>query len=299
MKGHALLVALKQGGPSGLVSFVRDRRQAEADRERLRQGNQAWTDDLDSSISDGGFYPLFCQLASSDDGVFNRFRRSLIYREILEHVDEQQGLSYLTEIEQAGSMLSQLEPLLHHDTIGQPNRFYYEPYGYISPTTLRYCKVAADLEVLFGTLEGMNVAEIGVGYGGQCRVVSSAWSLARYELFDIPEVLSLARRFLATAGVDLSIIGGSDGRDPQAGDWDLVISNYAFSELRREVQEMYLERVIQGSRRGYLTYNHISPAEWGSLGAQEFADRIPGAQILPEKPLTASANVIVAWGMNA
>lgn len=298
MAGRGALRALRKGGPPGLANHMRDRQQAKSDRVFLGRAHQDRVDGLGSSISDAGFYPHFCELASREDRIFKRFRRSLIYRAVLEQLDEEEGRAYLTEIELAGSMLSQLLPLLRSDTIGRPYRYSYEPYGPISPSTLRYIKVAADLGELFGPLSEMNIAEIGVGYGGQCRVVSAAWPVHRYELFDIPEVLALARRFLATAGVDMSMISESDGRDPQAGNFDLVVSNYAFSELRRDVQELYFERVVRSSRRGYMTYNHISPVEWGSLTAKEFADRIPGAAILPEKPLTHGANVIVAWGMN-
>jgi hypothetical protein len=142
----------------------------------------------------------------------------------------------------------------------------------------------------------MRIAEIGVGYGGQCRVVCTAWPILSYDLFDIPEVLALSRRFLGAVDLDLTSIRFVDGRNPGTGDYDLVVSNYAFSELQRNVQEAYLERVVLGSRRGYVTYNHIAPEEWGSLSAQEFADRVPGARIVPERPLTHADNVIVLWG---
>jgi hypothetical protein len=118
-------------------------------------------------------------------------------------------------------------------------------------------------------------------------------------LFDIPEVLALANRFLDVSGTDLRVVDTCDGRIPDTCSSDLLISNYAFSELHREVQEMYWERVVRNSSRGYVTYNHIAPPEAKSLTASEFAARIPGARVLPEFPLTHPANVIVVWGMRS
>ena len=158
--------------------------------------------------------------------------------------------------------------------------------------------MASDLSQLFGSLTNVNVAEIGIGYGGQCRVVKTVWSVAHYQFFDIPEVLALADRFLRLAGFDPLRDDGSDGRNTNGGNFDLLISNYAFSELRRETQEEFWDTVVKHSSRGYLTYNHITPAEWGSLSAYDLAARIPGAQVLPERPLTHPTNVVVAWGMS-
>ena len=43
--------------------------------------------------------------------------------------------------------------------------------------------------------------------------------------------------------------------------YDLVISNYAFTELPREIQTVYYEKIISKSAKGYITYNDITPEE--------------------------------------
>lgn len=297
MNLRAALSATRQGGPSGLLNFVRDYRQAQADRANLDQVGPRGKVKLGSSISDAGLYPLFCQMAADDPSIFARFRRSLIYRDILEHVTKDQGSRYLAEIKRQGIIGGDLQRLLSSDTVGAPYRYMYGSDGLASPSTLRYVKVASDLAELFGPLSGMTVAEIGVGYGGQCRVLTSVWRISRYRLYDIPEVLALATQFLDASDVDQHTIDVGDGRAPDTYSSDLLISNYAFSELHRDVQEMYWEKVIRNSSRGYVTYNHISPEGSNSMSATEFADRIPGARILPEIPLTHPDNVIVAWGL--
>lgn len=251
---------------------------------------------VESSISDKGMYPAFCLLAANNQRVFSRFRRSLIYRVILEHVNYEQGFDYLREVERQGSLLDDLKTVVESDVVGGPIRYQYGRYGLVSPSTLRYIKVASDLQAFFGSLDDMEVAEIGVGYGGQCRIISSAWSVKSYDLYDIPEALKLSQRFLSESHIEAATIFDKNGREPLDGQFDLVISNYAFSELRREIQEQYLTNVVEKSARGYMTYNRLTPPDFNSLLADEVVERIAGARLVPEVPLTHDGNVIVVWG---
>ena len=287
--------SLRSNGLAGTVFELRARLEAKADERRL-QRQMPDANPGRSSISDSQSYPAFCLLAATENKVFRRFRRSPIYTSVLEHVTREQGLAYLREAQRGGRLQSAMASILAEDKIGGPRTWRLKGYGSVSPTTLRYIKVATDLNHLFGPLDGMRLAEIGVGYGGQCRVISETWSVYSYDLFDLPEVLALAKRFLKAAGIDEERIVGRDGRDPSRADADLVISNYAFSELTREMQERYFEQVVRHASRGYFTYNHISPPSFRSLTAEEFAERIPGARILPETPKTFKGNVVVVWG---
>jgi putative sugar O-methyltransferase len=165
--------------------------------------------------------------------------------------------------------------------------------GKASPTTLRYLKVARDITKNFGVLTGMNIVEIGIGYGGQCRVLSSLYRPGTYALVDLPPVLKLAERFLSESLVDSPTRFISAFGVPEM-ESDLVVSNYAFSELRREVQEMYMSRVVEKSRRGYMTFNRITPSSFGSMTAEEFAMRV-GGSVIPERPLSYPGNRIIVW----
>jgi len=294
MAARQALRALKSSGPRGMALAMRDAREERLDRARIAR--LSTSEDGNSSLSDLGLYPAFCAMAASDDEVFARFRRSLIYRAILEHVNYSQGLVHWREFTRRGLDSQRWRCILLNDEVGGPCTSTYEGLGRVCPSTLSYAKMAADMFELFGPLDGMRVAEIGVGYGGQCRVISHGWDVASYDLFDLPEALALTRRFLETSGMPASGYATRDGREPMAGEYDLVISNYAFSELQGDLQERYFERVIKRSPRGYFIYNHISPGAMQPLTAEDFAARIPGARILPEYPLTAPGNVLVVWG---
>ena len=80
--------------------------------------------------------------------------------------------------------------------------------------------------------------------------------------------------------------------------YDLVISNFAFSELPRAIQNVYLKKVISKAPKGYITYNEITPKEYQSYKANELVDIIHGSKILKEEPLTHPKNCVIVWGTN-
>ena len=121
-------------------------------------------------------------------------------------------------------------------------------------------------------------------------------NIQKYLLFDLPPVLELNKKFLGAIGT-IDKFEFIDGRNPSERSSDLLISNYAFSELNREVQLMYLERVIPNAKMGYMTWNELSYRQLGGLSVKELLERIPGSILKPERPLTYSNNVIIAWGI--
>ena len=251
-----------------------------------------------TSVTDGGAYLAFCARAAADPATFQSFRREPIYIETLEHVTEQQGAEYLRVIQRDSPHLLPefLELCRANDRLGSPTTYEYRGIGTISPVTLRYLKVLSDLERHFGDLTDKRVIEIGVGYGGQCSLVLRRWRVHSYVLVDLEPALALARRYLMTLGVE----GGLEFKPPislVASDYDLCISNYAFSELTRDVQDRYARLTVSSSRRGYLTCNFISPLHGiDSWSRDELEHLHAGAHWFPEEPLTYQGNEILVWG---
>ena len=77
---------------------------------------------LRSSLSDNGRYPDFCWLAAHDSNVFKGFRTSAVYREILEHVTEQQGVEYLAALPPDSRARSLLVEAVRNDLQGVRTR---------------------------------------------------------------------------------------------------------------------------------------------------------------------------------
>ena len=247
-----------------------------------------------TSVSDNEAYPQLCLRASKDERVFANFRSSEVYNAILEHVTEEQGRRYLEIIAADAELLGAMDLFRRNDDFGGPRTFEYPAIGNISPSTLRYVKVLADLKSLFGTLDGFDLCEIGVGYGGQCRVINAWFKPTRYCLVDIGPALSLARRYLDNYALP-SALSYRTMNELAPRDYDLVISNYAFTELPRPLQDSYLEKVILRSARGYITYNEITPTAFNSYKADALLRIVPGATRINEEPLTHPGNCILVW----
>lgn len=259
-----------------------------------------------TSASDNGNYPEFCYAASRHDEVFTNFKRHPIYTQVLEHVTAEQGKDYLEIILSIDDLKLDVDKwkiLLKNDSIGNPRTATYNFGGNsltCSPTTLRYIKVAADIVSLFDTEQIKTVAEIGAGYGGQCRVLMNILPITEYNLVDLPEVLALDERFLNETGSQNGGVRFIDGthlyHDVSS---DLFISNYAFSELIRPVQDVYLEKIVLKAKAGYITWNGGTIAPMfgtGGYSLKEILSIIPNATTIPEKPLTAPQNCIIIWG---
>lgn len=261
--------------------------------------------DVATSASDNREYPILCIAASQDDNFFKDFKRNSIYNMILEHLSFKQGKEYLQEIKtnstKIGFTFQDWKNFHQNDKFGNPRKYSYEVLGRsvrLSPTTVRYVKVLQDILCLYDVAKIRRISEIGVGYGGQARIILSKISnIINYNLVDIPEVLLLAKKFLSNFPeeekafyIDGTQIGGVIKSD-------LVISNYAFSELVREVQDIYLKNIILCSERGYITWNNVSYEKFGGYSVEELLERIPGAVMVDEKPFTYKGNCLIVWGL--
>lgn len=251
------------------------------------------------SDSDDGHYLYAISKALKNQRKFDRFKRLHAYRAILEHVTKEQGSDYLHILERRKDDVLRigLDTITNIDGIGKPVKYYYDAYATVfSPTTLRYLKVASDLKSLFGNDLG-RVAEIGCGYGGQALVNDSVLNVTSAKLFDLPLVNQLIDRY-----INSFVLNGSytttviNREDPQ--EYDLVISNYAFSELPRNLQLIYIKKVLAKSKRGYLIMNSGigGPHSTGKLTLDELRELLPEFILLKEEPSTAPHNYLIVWG---
>lgn len=261
-------------------------------QERILPGRTTRSDA--ESVSSGiASYLAVCRRAVSDPARFAVFRRAPGYTPVLEHVSPHDGHEYHRLLRSGGLAVRHLAQAAQNDTIGGPALMRLESGLEISPTTLRYLKVADDLEARFGSLDGAEIVEIGAGYGGQCRVIDLLWSVHSYTLVDLRPVVNLAEEYLSHFALRTAVkFTTMNELSPRR--YDLAISNYAFSELSRKLQEIYFAKVLDHARRGYITFNSINPAEYQSCGLAELCRRLDG-QSRPEQPLTHPDNRIVEW----
>jgi hypothetical protein len=247
-------------------------------------GQDAWTVERAAVAA----YLNVCERASNGP-PFGDFKRDPAYCRILEHVSEAQGRTYLEAI-----LASDPDWELHfprfaeNDRLGNPQVFAYGHWLF-SPTTLRYIWVLADLVRQFGSLDDLDIVEIGGGYGGQCKIIAGASRFRSYTLVDLPAAARLQQAYLAALNVEGFACSTPD--DLPDRQYDLAISNFAVSELDPAGQAYYLERLLRRSHRGYLTWNGANLPDLSSLSAS--------TRIRAEEPPTGTGNHIITWGLNA
>jgi len=117
----------------------------------------------------------------------------------------------------------------------------------------------------------------------------------------LPPVLTLCSMYLEAhflnSAYKLQTINHHSGDER----YDLVISNYAFSELPSKLQKIYIEKIISKSRRGYLTMNSgkkDSAYTKDKLTLEQLEYLLPNFEIQQENPLTHPSNYIIVWGKN-
>jgi putative sugar O-methyltransferase len=243
-------------------------------------------------------YLEVCKYAVTDNWTFNNFRRHPSYQRILEHHDMKEiGQKYLDNIVATNpKILKNIKTFQANDKLGNPEVFKYDIDGVkynVSPTTLRYISILSDIMTLHLELKSYDIVEIGVGYGGLCRLINNfalPWS---YTLVDLPEVLELAKKYLAHFSMPENRIDFVELKDLKPREYDLCISNYAFTEINRLYQNKYKKLIIDNSKHGYLTCNFINGRD--SYSPAEVKSMKRNYTILPEIPLTAPDNFIYTW----
>jgi putative sugar O-methyltransferase len=233
---------------------------------------------------------------------FKRFRRQYDYRIILEHVDFKLGKRYIDKItEISPSFFVNNFHLIKNDLVGSPRVYRYRGIGTISPTTLRYVSVMLEIKKIFNANRPIKIAEIGIGYGGQFVILDEFMEVESYSGFDLPQVLKLSDKFISSVSNNHKFIA-KDIYNIKKEDFDLVISNYAFSELPIQIQREYLEKVIFHSKMGYMIMNSgnldITGRSKGKIGLDELNQSINGLEVLKESPLTGPDNYLLVWGRN-
>ncbi len=252
-----------------------------------------------TSVTDRNPYRDFCVSAVNDPNVFKNFKKSPIIIGVMQHVTKNDGVAFTSYIsENYPHFISKMKMFRENDRLGNPKTFKYKQFGRVSPTNLRYIKIAGDIESQFGNLDGCKVIEIGGGYGGQCKILSDLFDLEQYTIVDLPEALALAKKYLDTLNV--KNVRFLTPEEVKIEEYDLVISNYAFSECNRSIQNNYLEKILTHSHHGYMICNVINACEPENFRQAELVGILEkqynhDPSILPEEPGTHPKNYLLIW----
>lgn len=249
------------------------------------------------SISGQLDYPQFCYKAAHDEELFVTFRRHGLCRLVVDSLNYETGLLFEKSINESYPyLLPYFKEICQNDKIGDPITQNFSTIGICAPNTLRYVKIVGDLQKEFGDLSKLNIVEIGGGYGGQCLILNTITGFSSYTIVDLPECLPLINKYLQNFNLkNYTTIANNLISTLKS---DLVISNYAISEIAREEQLIYLEKIINLAPRGYIIYNDFV-SEINSFNLDEFISNISiknrKINVKKEEPNTYPTNFLITW----
>lgn len=248
---------------------------------------------MQTSISDYYDYKNLCKLASIDNSIFSSFRSHKDYVGILEHVSYESGLEYydhsirMNNKEFTKDVVDKLKLL---DFFGNPIRYNYDKIGEISPTVLRYFSVLGDIDRMYGNLDNKIIVEIGAGYGGQSMLINLFHNIEKYIIIDLPEVVELIKKFLYLNNIDMDKYIFYSYPDVPVINSDFLISNYAFSECYKNIQDLYIKNLINNSSSFYMIVNFINQEVYSK---DDLLTKINGDIVVyPENPNTSKGNLL-------
>lgn len=208
-------------------------------------------------------YLQACKEAKIED-----FKNDWRFRPIFEHCKKHIAQNYVDLVRKNNPNL--LVMRWTNDEIGDP--FIQDINGWRGSTsTAQYMGVISNLIDLYGTLNDLDILEIGGGYGGQALCILDIFSPNSYTILDLPEVNELQRKVLG----DKVILTDKVPKKK----YDLVISNFALSEIPD--QEPY-QKLLKRCKHGYITCN----TEFVNL---DWAHKMPDVD--GERP----TNYILTW----
>jgi len=209
-------------------------------------------------------YLASCRQMVSSDEEFKVFRSNSRFGSILEGGSPLTLESNLRRLKKLGGMdwfKEQSDNLFENDKVGMPSRFEVSEIGTVSPSVVQYACQFWEIKCHLGDTRLPNtVLEVGGGYGGLARILSSQWTPKKYILVDLPEVLAVAERYLSNFDIEteFEFISCFDA-DAQTSipEIDLFISCSALAELSVQQQERYNSLLLLKSSNFFLIYNTL------------------------------------------
>lgn len=260
--------------------------------------------DFKLSRSSNKNYPKYCKIASEDDFVFQNFRNNRSYTSVLEHVSPELSIKYyqaLKNLNYSDDYIYSICKIL--DQPGNPKKIKVsDSIDELTGSSLRYLYTGLDIKSKLNITEKIKVVEIGAGYGGQSVILDKILNIENYLFVDLKEVNLLINRFLNNFKVNFNYSFKTLENDFRNDfEFDLIISNYAFSELPRNLQNFALNKIIKQSKSGYMIINshnlekNFFLKRYNFYTIDELKEIIPNLLILEENPQSHKNNKLLTF----
>ncbi|MEK9181599.1 MAG: putative sugar O-methyltransferase [Patescibacteria group bacterium] len=199
----------------------------------------------------------------NDDTLFKNFKRDPHFQKILEGNEFDVGEIALKSIDNLGKReeFVELLPLFReNEKIGNPQLLFFEGIGKVAPSTIRYANTYFEIKKLLERNVPKKIVEIGGGYGGLCKILSSVYDFQEYMLVDLPEVIELCKKYLSNfkeLNGKIKFVYVSDIDNIDFSNTDLVIADSSLAECNPETQLLYTKKILSNSKYIYLVYNTL------------------------------------------
>ena len=244
-----------------------------------------------------------CEDAVNKDSHFHTFKEDRRFTTILEHTSAENSQQFMNQIiDWYPEYVNKIDWDLvkQNDSIGGAHiidfpqlseKIKLKDYKF-SPSTVAYTFKALDIlnHMRMSKLSNLDILEIGAGYGGQCKIILDLSNLFdikinSYTLVDLYWPNQLQKKYLTHLGYNKNInfisYEGLKSGDENLNKFNYLISIYALGEFTSEVQQFYIDKMID-FRYHYLVWNTPSPHE-----------RFLSSDISIESPKTGPNNVLI------
>jgi hypothetical protein len=243
---------------------------------------EGWNCSLhNESLSNG--YKNSCLEASEKDVAFNNFKRNPVYYAVVgcdSHGKPTCNIFYDWIIKNHPDFIKYFDRFRENDEIGNPITHVCGDDGIFSANTMRYAKVAGDLQKYFGSLDNNNIVEIGSGFGGQAKIISCINDIKSYTMIDCPEAIKLAQKCMSKYNLEFEQYY-YDTNNIEIKDYDLGISDSAISEMNDEIFDFYLENILSKTKYTYCTMNDFYRKD---ISISKFKNVFSNVEVIPDRP---------------
>jgi hypothetical protein len=116
-----------------------------------------------------------------------------------------------------------------------------------------------------------------------------------YTIIDLPEACALAMRYLDAFGIRPRFVSANGFDHLREDEFDTFISNYALTELSRDVQDKYVNQIMTHAVSGYVTYNSQPRNAGNQWSLGELSRMVPGKAVIEDENVKKSECKVLIW----
>jgi hypothetical protein len=197
-------------------------------------------------------------MADTTGELLKDFRRNPDYDLVVPgNRDGEQVYEHLQLIKDKYPEMIKYMPLFERNqgVFGNPKMHKFDVGNFDVPVILHIYYLALTMKY-FGSLEKMRICEIGPGAGLMFKLITDLWNNVAYTFIDLPGPLYINKKHAEHLGRECNVVEylpcNTILNEPIEREYDLVMSDCAFNELDRDVQSVYIDKILNHSKRGRI-----------------------------------------------